>query len=221
MFLPSKLSLNPATGGASLSRRGVRNPSEIFRTVLADAGGEVLVLSKKAGHFKHRGIRGDERAAALTHFLRKHLPDSLGVAKGEIIDYRDKRTGQLDVIVYDRQKAAPISAQDENLLLPCESLYAVFEVKTMITQDGLNKSFNAAQIVKSLEPFKHTFTAPRTDGLPSSLHEHRCYYVIFGYKSNLSSTNWLAKEFDRVRTAAAESQSARMLWTACSCSIVE
>ena len=83
--------------------RGTRRPSEVFKAVLREAQEEVIGASRKAAVFQHRGVRGDERAAAIAKFLRERLPDAFGVCKGEAIDYLDNRSGQLDIMVYHKQ----------------------------------------------------------------------------------------------------------------------
>jgi hypothetical protein len=70
-------------------------PSDIFRSVMEKAKQRLLLESAEAGDFRHEGIRGDERAASLAEFFRERLPTNLGVEKGEAIDYRDARTGQI------------------------------------------------------------------------------------------------------------------------------
>jgi hypothetical protein len=175
----------------------------VFRTVLQAAKQEVLLGSSKAPAFDHKGIRGDERAASLAQFLRQRLPERFGVGKGEVLDYLDHRTGQLDLVVYDQSSSAPISAQNENLLLPCEALYIAIEVKSIVTQTELDKSFKAAARLRELRPFKAHFVAPRKDGSPATDENHRCMYVIFGYTSNVANdAQWLEKEQTRMNSAA-------------------
>ena len=77
----------------------------------ADQAEQRLSLDyQQAANFQHSGVRGDERADALTEFLRAHLPGVFGVGMGEARDLRDNVTGQLDVFVYDQLTAAPITA---------------------------------------------------------------------------------------------------------------
>jgi hypothetical protein len=160
--------------------------------------------SLKAEDFKHYGIRGDERASSLAEFFREHLPTRYGVERGEATDHRDTRTGRLDLVIYDRASCAPIWTGAENLLLPCEALFCVVEVKTTITQDELNKALVAAGKVRSLRPFKKPFIAARQDGTGSDLDRDRCMYVIFGHTSNLANdSQWLEKEYRRLDSAAA------------------
>jgi hypothetical protein len=183
--------------------RGTKEPSDIFRRVLGAAKEELRLGGEKAAAFQHRSIRGDERAAQLAKFLRERLPDRFGVGKGEVVDFSDCRSGQLDVIIYDRATCAPVSVQDENLLLPCEALYAAIEVKSVVTQQALNSSLEAAGKIRKLRPFKSQFVSSRKDGLAADDDSHRCLYVIFGYTSDLSNdTEWLQKEQGRLRTAA-------------------
>lgn len=183
--------------------RGTRNPSEVFRSVLEAARRQVLLDGSKAGAFEHKGIRGDERAASLAQFFRERLPDRFGVGKGEVVDYQDRRTGQLDLIIYDRVSCAPISAQSENLLLPCEALYCVIEAKSKVTQDELDTSLAAAGRLRELRPFKAHFITTRRDGSSADDGQHRCLYIVFGYASNLANdAQWPEKEYRRLLTAA-------------------
>jgi hypothetical protein len=127
----------------------------------------------------------------------------MGVGKGEAIDCRDNRTGQIDFVVYDRAKCAPILAGSENLLLPCEALYCVVEVKTLLTQEGLDTSLTAARKVRNLMPFKQSFIAARKDGAAADDDRDRCLYLIFGFSSDLSNDEeWPVKEYRRFERAA-------------------
>jgi hypothetical protein len=120
--------------------RGTAVPSEVFRSVMDKARKRILLEGADAADFEQRGIVGDERAASLANFFEERLPDRFGVKKGEAIDYHDARTGQLDFVIYDKARCAPIRGGNENLLLPCEALYCVIEVKTRITGEELDKS---------------------------------------------------------------------------------
>src|SRR5437899_7341678 len=91
----------------------------------------------------------------------------------------------------------------ENLLLPCEALYCVIEVKTRVTQDELDTAYSAAGKVRALRPFKKPFVASRQDGASAVDSRDRCLFVIFGYTSNLGNdSDWAAKEYHRLHKAA-------------------
>lgn len=185
--------------------RGTNSPSDVFRSVLDLAKKEILQSSEKAATFKHNVIRGDERAESLAHFLREHLPTTFGIGKGEAIDYNDSRTTQLDLIIYDKAGSAPI-VSGGNLLIPCEAMYAVVEVKTILTQDELATCYRAAKSVRQLKPFKRSFIPPRAGGADASDKNIRCMYSVFAFETNLASTDWLKKEFERIKLAANENK---------------
>jgi hypothetical protein len=138
-------------------KRFTKNPGIIFQIVLKQAEAQLALDSEKAGNFDRKGIRGDERSYALRQFLVDHLPNVFTVAKGEAIDFQDNRTGQIDFCIYDTATASPIQASRENALIPAEALYAVVEVKSILTQDELNNCAEAAKKVRSLKPFKPIF----------------------------------------------------------------
>ncbi|USX15025.1 hypothetical protein NHH88_04295 [Oxalobacteraceae bacterium OTU3CAMAD1] len=181
-------------------KRATKNPSKIFQQILAQAEDQLALAARSAANFQHRGIRGDERAEALGQFLAMHLPQSFSVGKGEVVDYLDTRTGQLDLFVYDSSTASPLLAAGENTLLPAEALYAVIEVKSVLTQAELNKCAVAAAKLRDLKPFKHKFSpSPMKGEAPADCH--RCPYIVFAYTTDLSEEDWAQKEFHRVKVA--------------------
>lgn len=182
--------------------RGSSRHSEVFKGVLDRAANLLHIKSLDAAAFQHLGVRGDERAAALSEFLKQQLPIGIGVAKGEAIDFSDCQTGQLDVVIYDADMAAPISSQSENVIVPAESLLAVIEVKTTLTQNELDACFVSARKVRALRPFKRSFVAGRKDGRPAKDGNFRCLYIVFAYETNIRPADWLVKEFERVGKAA-------------------
>jgi hypothetical protein len=182
--------------------RGSNKQSAVFKAVLDTAKKQLHLASDHATAFRHSGIRGDERAAAVAQFFRDHLPSTIGVSKGEAIDYADNRTGQLDIVIYDADMAAPISSQAENVLIPAESLLAVIEVKTLLSQDELNKCYAAAAKIRQLRPFKEHFVSARDQGRAATDGTHRCLYVVFAFETNISQKDWLQAEYKRIKTAA-------------------
>lgn len=76
----------------------------------------LLLESDEAGTFEQKGLRGDERAASLTKFFCERICDRFDAKKGEAIDYQDTRTGQLDFVIYDRSRCAPIHMGEETTL---------------------------------------------------------------------------------------------------------
>jgi hypothetical protein len=162
-----------------------RQGSDVFLGVIEAARKQLLIDHENARVFEHSGIIGDERAAALADFLRSSLPEAFGIAKGKIIDCFDTRTGQIDLFIYDRLAAKPISQQRENALVPCEALYAVIEVKSTFTREEARRCLHAAATLRQLRRFKEHFVDARTHGARAQESEHRAMYVIFAYTTDL------------------------------------
>jgi len=180
-------------------KRATRIPSIIFQEVLKQAEAQLALAAQGAANFKHKDIRGDERANALRQFLTAHLPNVFATGKGEAIDFEDTRTGEIDFCIYDAATSSPIPSSSENALIPAEALYVVVEVKSVLTQDELDSCAIAAKKVRSLKPFKEAFVATPTKGaIPDG---HRCLYIVFAYSSNLGETDWAQKELDRIKAA--------------------
>jgi len=184
-------------------KRSTRNSSSVFKSVLSRAEKRLLIDAASAEGFEHNGLRGAERAAALSDFLRSHLPGVFSVGKGEVIDYRDNRSGEIDLFIYDQASAAPIQDSQENMLIPAEALYAVIEVKSVLSQEGLNTCIKAAKRIRDLRPFKNHFIAPPLNGAVMN-DRCRCPYYVFSYRTNLGADNWANREFDRVKEAASD-----------------
>ncbi len=178
--------------------------SEIFRGVIDAARKQVLTEHELAGSFKHRGIIGDERAAGLAKFIKARVPDNFAVGKGEIIDCYDNRSGQIDLFIYDRLAARPISEQSENLLIPCEALYAAIEIKSTLSREEHADCLKAASKLRDLRPFKGGFVDARTRGAKAAEDQYRCMYIVFAYATDLSQTDWLDKEMNRLWEVASE-----------------
>ena len=181
-----------------------RQESDVFLGVIEAARKQLLIDHENARSFENSGIIGDERAAALADFLRSRLPEAFGVAKGEIIDCFDNRTGQIDFFIYDRLAAKPISQQRENALVPCETLYAVIEVKSTFTREEARRCLHAAARLRQLRPFKEHFVDARTHGASAQESEHRAMYVVFAYTTDLRAAEWMDHEHQRLLAVAAE-----------------
>jgi hypothetical protein len=180
-----------------VTRRATRNASLLFRRVLTQAEQRLSLDSDQAGNFEHKGTRGNERAAHLGEFLSRHLPSVFAIGKGEARDYRDNVTGEVDLLIYDHSTAAPIQTGSESLIVPAEALYAVIEVKSVLSRTELDTCLNAAMKVRSLRPFKKRFIASPTEGRVEKDH-YRCPYFVFAYSSNLTQEGWADKEYQRI-----------------------
>lgn len=103
--------------------------------------------------FLHNATKGDAVENAVRSFLRRHLPDAIGVAHGQVADRFGNVSTQLDVILYDAQRT-PILYMDEakeNRLIPAEGVIAAIECKTNLRLDELRTLAKSAETLKSLD----------------------------------------------------------------------
>lgn len=103
--------------------------------------------------FEHNLTKGEAVESAVRKFFRDHLPSSIGVAHGQVIDRHGTTSKQLDVILFDARRT-PILFSDEaneNRIIPVEGVIAVIESKTQLQLSDIPKLSESASVLKSLD----------------------------------------------------------------------
>lgn len=172
-----------------------------FQDLMRAAEDQLLLGFEVAARFDHKGLRGSTREEVVAKFLSEQLPGRFGVSSGEAIDADGNRTGQLDIVIFDRSAVAPLLKRASGDLLPAEALLAVIEVKSTLTQKDLNMAAKAAKRISNLRPFGKGFIATRTEGEDFD-GRLRCQYSVVAFTSNLSESDWAAREWRRVKKAS-------------------
>jgi len=183
-------------------KRVARKPNEALESVLEEAEQNLLAAFAKSQKTKHRGSKGNARAKSIADFLTARLPAAYGVATGaEVVDYADRRSGEIDIVIFDKQRNPVVSA--DPLWIAAETLLAYIEVKTRLTEDELKKSFIGAKQINALRPFKKPFTlAGQPDAGVTDNEQLRCFRTVFAFGTNLGSQDWLDNEWSRIKKAA-------------------
>jgi hypothetical protein len=122
--------------------------------LMNQAAGEMRhSLAKTRAALSHNLSRGEAAEESFRAFLRKHLPDSLGVTKGQILDSKGGRSRQLDVIIYNKSRTPMLFTSDEGdqQLVPSEGAIAVVEIKTSIRAADVEGIVANMQSVKTLD----------------------------------------------------------------------
>lgn len=94
-------------------------------------------LSIARRSFGHPGTKGDATEGVWLQLLQRYLPQRYQAASAHVVDSTGAFSEQIDVVVFDRQYSPFIFRHGEQLIIPAESVYAVFEAK---------QSINAAMI---------------------------------------------------------------------------
>ncbi len=128
---------------------------------------EVDVFNRLIGH---AGEQGRENELALSRVLQNLIPRRLGVGSGIIIDSKNNRSKQTDIIIYDSADQPTLLAQTSQVIFPVETVYAAVEVKTTLTPEELRDC--GAKRDKLLE------LSPTDDRYPT--------FVVLAYAASMS-----------------------------------
>ncbi len=122
--------------------------------IMSQAAQEMtLSLAKIRTAMDHNLSKGEAAEETVRTFVRRYLPPSIGVTKGQVIDSRGQRTRQLDVILYDMARTPMLFGSDEDghRLVPSEGVFAVVEVKTHVGPADMEGVFRNMLSVKRLD----------------------------------------------------------------------
>jgi hypothetical protein len=96
------------------------------------------------------GKRGDQREKALKAFLEKYLPKKFSLGTGNIIDSKGNISRQCDIVIYDSLNCPILYTENEYQLFPAEAVYAVIEVKSVLSALEIDNCIENIRSVKSL-----------------------------------------------------------------------
>ncbi|MCY4298845.1 MAG: hypothetical protein OXC61_06060 [Flavobacteriaceae bacterium] len=94
--------------------------------------------------------KGDASESSWLQLFQKYLPKRYKVKKAFVIDSQGNYSEQMDIVIFDRQYSPLIFKYNDNLIIPAESVYAVFEVKQTINKKLIEYAMKKAESVKKL-----------------------------------------------------------------------
>ncbi|MBX9771715.1 MAG: hypothetical protein K2X29_10105 [Candidatus Obscuribacterales bacterium] len=89
-----------------------------------------LSIARRA--FQHSGTKGDASEQVWLELLRNYLPSRYCAEKAHIVDSNGQFSQQIDVAIFDRQYTPLVFKHEGQLIVPAESVYAVFEAKQTV-----------------------------------------------------------------------------------------
>jgi hypothetical protein len=114
----------------------------------------------------HPVSKGDASERIWLDLLQKYLPKRYQAEKAFIVDSKGLFSEQIDVVIFDRQYSPFIFNFGGQLVIPSESVYAVFETKQTINASVINYAHKKILSVRKLHrtslPIPHaggTFSA--------------------------------------------------------------
>jgi hypothetical protein len=154
-------------------------------------------LAETRSVLMHSGSKGSHAEEALRSVFRRYLPRRFAIGQGEIIDTKNNRSGQTDIVVISEDHPF-IFPEDEPGLFLIEGVLAAGEVKSVLTGDELHRAIASSQRFKALEAVEAegTLRMAKPADLPR-FHTSRPWF-LFAYESELA----LATVYDRIVEAA-------------------
>ena len=112
------------------------NGVDLFRDLLPSATVNASIHSGEEGRFVE---------SLVIEFLRKSLPTQLEVASGFVVSVKDMalRSGQIDILVYDKQKYAPVMKYGDAVVIHDRAVIAAISVKKNITRNEITSEFKS------------------------------------------------------------------------------
>jgi hypothetical protein len=86
---------------------------------------------------EHAATCGAASEAHWLNLFNSHLPERYRASSAFIVDSDGRRSRQIDIAIYDRFYSPLIFPYESGFLIPAESVYAVIEVKQVLTRQYL------------------------------------------------------------------------------------
>ncbi len=107
-----------------------------------------LAIARKS--FSHPGTKGNASERVWLELLQNYLPHRYQAATAHIVDSQGQFSDQIDVVIFDRQYSPFIFKFEGQVIVPAESVYAVFEAKQVINAGQVSYAQDKAQSVRRL-----------------------------------------------------------------------
>lgn len=127
---------------------GQLNLAQVFhlaqRKLLADLA--------TTGSFEHPSANGTATEQIWIELFSQYLPTRYRATPAFIINSSGLRSRQIDIAIYDNLSSPPLFPNPAGIHIPIESVYAVFEVKPLISKQWLQDAAEKAASVRALRP---------------------------------------------------------------------
>jgi hypothetical protein len=103
-----------------------------------------------AGGTGHAGTTGALRETVVQRFLRPHLPQTIEIRSGVIVDSKGGRSKQQDLILVDNRFPVISVGSETEAVVIAESVLATVEVKSFLSAAELAGCLESSKVTKSL-----------------------------------------------------------------------
>lgn len=127
--------------------------SELLENLHTDVQHKLSTVRKS---FQHPVVKGDGAENVWVDLFNQYLPERYRASRAFVVDSKNQFSQQIDVVIYDRQYSPLIFHYAEQLIIPAESVYAVFEVKQTLNSEHIEAAREKVASVRRL----HVTTLP-------------------------------------------------------------
>lgn len=121
--------------------------SKLLESLHVDIHTKLEIARKTLGH---PVSKGDASEGIWLKFLQEYLPERYQAEKAFVVDSKGVFSDQMDVVIFDRQYSPFLFKYENQLIVPAESVYAVFEAKQSINLEMVGYAQKKIQSVRSL-----------------------------------------------------------------------
>lgn len=107
-------------------------------------------LDRARQSFGHPGTKGDASESIWLQLLDTYLPKRYQAKTAHVVDSKGMFSDQIDVVVFDRQYSPFIFEFEGKIIIPAESVYAVFEAKQAINATQVSYAQDKVASVRRL-----------------------------------------------------------------------
>ncbi len=165
-----------------------------------------LSIARKA--LQHSGTKGDASEQVWLDLFKTYLPARYSVEKAHVVDSDGQFSQQIDVVIFDRQYSPLVFKHEGQIIVPAESVYAVFEAKQSVDATYVEYAKRKFESVRKLK--RTSLPVPYVEG---TLKAKKLFAQLGGILS--FESEWTPKLGETMIKALAESDSNRHVDIAC------
>ena len=100
---------------------------------------------------KNNSAKGDASERVWLDMLQKYLPKRYQAETAFVVDSKGRFSHQIDIVIFDQQYSPFIFNFENQLIIPAESIYAVFEAKQSVNATNIAYAQEKIESVRVLE----------------------------------------------------------------------
>jgi hypothetical protein len=131
-----------------------------------------LSVARKA--FAHAPTKGDASEKVWLDLFRTYLPERYSAETAHVVDNDGNFSDQIDVVIFDRQYTPFIFNFEGQVIIPAESVYAVFEAKQTINAALVSYARAKAASIRRLK--RTSLPIPHAGGTYAPTFEERASF---------------------------------------------